>query len=95
MLRKHDITVGKYYVNNTRRIAREVLKADENTILFDTYHLNNGNSCGSPSECTKQDFIHWADREATVAESASLRYMKVDAQLYAPQIPNHANLERV
>jgi len=95
MLRKHDITVGKYYVNNTRRIAREVLKANENTILFDTYHLNTGNSCGSPSECTKQDFIHWADREATVAESASLRYMKVDAQLYAPQIPNQENLERV
>jgi len=95
MLRKQDIRVGKYYVNNARRIAREVLSTNENTIFFDTYHLNTGNSCGSPSECTKQDFVHWADREATVAESASLRLMKMEAELHAPQIPNQENLERV
>jgi len=95
MFRKQAITAGKYYVNNARRIAREVLRTNENIILFNTYHLNTGNSCGSPSECTKQDFIHWADREATVAESASLRYMKADAQLHAPQIQNQESLERV
>ena len=95
MLRKQNITVGKYYVNNTRRIAREVLRANEHTILFNTYHLNTGNSCGSPSECTRHDFIHWADREATVAESASLHSMKTEAQLHAPHIPKRENLERV
>jgi hypothetical protein len=95
MLRRQDITVGKYYVNISRRIAREVVQADENTVVFDTYHLNTGNSCGSPSECTKHDFVHWADREATDAESASLRYTKTDAQLYAPQITNEDELQLV
>jgi len=85
MLRNRSITAGKCYVNNTRKVAREVLTASDQTIKFNTYHLDTGNSCGSPSECTKPDFIRWADREASPAEMTSLKNQEVDAQFRAPQ----------
>jgi hypothetical protein len=72
MLQKQDVTVGKIYVNQGRRIAREVLRAGEKTVLFYNYHLDTGNSCGSPSECTVQDFVRWASDEASPAELAFL-----------------------
>jgi len=93
MLRKQAITVGKWYVNNTRRIARAVLGADEKTIQFNTHHLDSGNSCGSSSECTRQEFVHWADREASPTETASLQNQKLEAEFRAPQSSNWEALE--
>jgi len=78
MLRKRDITAGKFYVNNGRRVAREVLLANGQTIIFNTYHLDTGNSCGVPSECTMQDFTRWADHEASPSEIASVQYMDME-----------------
>ena len=80
MLRIQDVIVGKFYVNNDRRIAREVLRTGRHTIIFNTYHLDTGNSCGSPSECLVQDFVRWASREASPAELAFLQYQSMDAQ---------------
>ena len=71
MLRRQDVTVGKWYVNNKSNVARAVVRADEKIVQFNTHHLNNGNSCGSPSECTRLDFVRWADREASPAETVS------------------------
>jgi CheY-like chemotaxis protein len=71
MLRRQDVLVGKWYVNNKRNVARAVVRVDEKTIQFNTHHLNNGNSCGSPSECTRLDFMRWADREASHTETLS------------------------
>jgi CheY-like chemotaxis protein len=71
MSRRQDVTVGKWYVNNTRNVARAVLGADEKTVQFNTHHLNSGNSCGSPSECTRLEFVRWADREAWPSETIS------------------------
>src|SRR5260221_10747751 len=71
MLQRQDVTVGKWYVNNKRNVARAVLEADEKTVQFNTHHLNSGNSCGSPSECTRLDFVRWADREAWPSETIS------------------------
>ncbi len=82
MLRKHDVTVGKFYVNNERRIAREVLQTSRQTVKFNTYHLDTGNSCGSPSECTLQDFIRWANDEASPAELAFLQVHHSRVQSY-------------
>lgn len=93
MLRNRIITPGKCYVNNRRKVAREVLSADSQTITFYTYHLDTGNSCGSPSESTRQDFIQWADREASPAEIASLQFQAQDARFRAPQLPNMEPLE--
>ena len=88
MLRKQAIFVGKYYVNKSRKVAREVLGADDQTVMFMTYHLDTRNSCGSASECTRQDFMNWAAREATPAEIASVRSQEMEAQFRAPQFPN-------
>jgi len=71
MLRRQDVTVGKWYVNNKRNVARAVVSVDEKTVQFNTHHLNSGNSCGSASECTRLDFVRWADREASPAETGS------------------------
>ncbi|HXD10539.1 MAG TPA: hypothetical protein VN653_10790 [Anaerolineales bacterium] len=94
MLRNRIITPGKCYVNNRRKVAREVLSADNQTIKFYTYHLDTGNSCGSPSESTRQDFIQWADREASPAEIASLQFLAQDALFRAPQLPKVETPER-
>jgi len=91
MLRNRDVVVGKYYVNNGRRVAREVVEVEQKIIRFYTYHLVSGNSCGAHSECTKRDFIHWADREATPAEIEILQSHKIEALLYNPRLPNKKN----
>ena len=93
MLRSRSIVVGKYYVNNARKIAREVLAADDQIVTFNTHHLDTGNSCPSPSQCMKRDFIHWADHEATSAELASLQYRLVEAALYEPRWPKPRELQ--
>ena len=93
MLRRQIITVGKWYVNNKRRVARAVLEANAKTVKFNTHHLNSGNSCGSFSECTRQEFARWADREASPAETASLKNQKVEAEFRAPQSAHWEALE--
>lgn len=84
MLGKRDVIVGKFYVNNGRRIAREVLRTSEKIITFNNYHLDTGNSCGSPSECTVQDFVRWASDEASPAELAFLQNRGIDIHSYVP-----------
>jgi hypothetical protein len=79
MLQMQDVIVGKFYVDQGRRIAREVLQAGEKIITFNNYHLDTGNSCGSPSECTIRDFMRWANDEASPAELAFLQVHHMDA----------------
>jgi len=88
MLGRQVIMVGKWYVNNKRKVARAVLKADEKIIQFNTHHLDSGNSCDSSSECTRQEFARWADREASPAETASLQNQKMEALLRGTHSPN-------
>jgi hypothetical protein len=68
MLRRKDIRSGKCYVNKSRTIARVVLQASDEIVTFHTYHLDTGNSCGSPSECTMRDFTRWANSEVSPPE---------------------------
>ena len=82
MLRKRDVIVGKFYVNNDRRIAREVLQTSRQIIKFNTYHLDTGCSCGSHSECPVQDFVRWASSEASPAELAFLHSQGKQAQFH-------------
>ena len=93
MLQRQIITVGKWYVNNKRRIARAVLEVNPKTIEFNTHHLDSGNSSGSSSECTRQEFVRWADREASPSETASLKNQKREAEFRAPQSSNWETLE--
>ena len=93
MLKRQAIMVGKLYVNNARKVARVVLEADTRIVKFNTFHLDSGNSCDSSSECTIQDFAHWADREASPAEAASVQEQKMEAVFRAPQSPTLEVLE--
>jgi len=93
MVRKRDITVGKCYVNSDRKVARGVLGANDKIVSFNTYHLDTGNSCDSPSECTRQNFIRWADHEATPAEIAILESHETEALFRAPRSSNRAELK--
>jgi hypothetical protein len=93
VLRREAITVGKWYVNKERKIARGVLEANGKTVQFNTHHLDSGNSCDSSSECTRQDFARWAHREASPAEIASLQNKKMEAEFRTPQSSNWEALE--
>ena len=93
MLRRQAITVGKWYVNKERKIARGVLEANGKTVQFNTHHLDSGNSCGSSSECTRQAFARWADREASPAETASLQNRSMEAKFRAPESSRWEALE--
>ena len=88
MLRTRNIRVGRYYVNKARDIAREVLAIDDKIVTFNTHHLDTGNSCQSPSECTIRDFIHWADHGATSSELTSLHNRQMEVALYTPELEN-------
>ncbi len=79
MLQKQDVIVGKFYVNQGRVIAREVLQASGKIVTFYNYHLDTGNSCGSSSECTIQDFVRWAYDEASPDELAALQVHRIAA----------------
>ena len=68
MVRRKDIRTGKCYVNNTRTIAREVIQVNDQVVTFRTYHLDTGNSCGSPSECEARAFARWAESEVSITE---------------------------
>jgi hypothetical protein len=82
MLRKQDVIAGKFYVNQERKIAREVLRTSGQTITFNTYHLDTGNSCGSPSECLVEDFVRWASREVSPRELALLQNQSMAAEYH-------------
>ena len=68
MLSRKDIRAGKCYVNNARTIAREVMQVSDQVVTFQTYHLDTGNSCGSPSECETRAFARWAESEVPITE---------------------------
>jgi hypothetical protein len=82
MLRKRDLIAGKFFVNKERRIAREVLQTSRQTVTFNTYHLDTGNSCGSPSECLVEDFVRWANREVSPRELAFLQHQSMAAEYH-------------
>jgi len=77
MVQRRKVVPGKYYVNNARNIAREVVEVKDDAVIFITYHLDTNASSGNLSECLKQHFTHWADREATQTEVAGLLQLKM------------------
>jgi len=80
MLARREIEVGKYYVNEDRQRAREVLQVDQQTVHFSTYDLETGKLCGAPyRRCTRTEIIAWADREATVTEADKLQRDELEA----------------
>jgi CheY-like chemotaxis protein len=74
MLRKQAVTVGKWYVNNKRNVARAVLGADEKTVQFNTHHLNSGNSCSetiSQQRIAKEKTEFFTSKQVQIADVIS------------------------
>src|SRR5690349_10150593 len=91
MLPGREITLGKCYINEKGGTAREVLKVDHRMVRYNTYELASGKLRGSPYECSRDDFMHWADREATEDEMFGLLYEEMEA-LFSRAM-QHLNLE--
>ena len=80
MLASRQIEVGKCYINENIHSAREVHRVDRQNVVFSDYDLQTGKLCGSPNKhCSKEEIIHWADREATRAEARSLKREELEA----------------
>lgn len=80
MLASRQIEAGKCYVNEDVRNAREVLRVERQTVVFSDYDLETGKLRGAPNKrCTREEIIHWADREATHRESRSLKREEQEA----------------
>ncbi len=79
MLARRELTVGKCYINEELQVAREVIELGRRTVKYKVYHLINGKLCGAARECQKTHFLHWADREGTPEEMASLQHTEIDA----------------
>lgn len=83
MVRRRDLITGKFYVDRGYKIAREVLRISRQTITFNTYHLDTGNSCGTPSECLIDHFVRWASREVLPGTLAFLQDLAMEAEFSA------------
>jgi hypothetical protein len=79
MLPRRELNVGKSYVNENERIAREVIELSRMSVSYATYDLNTGKLCGASRRCMKRTLIQWADREATREEMANLQHHEADA----------------
>ena len=86
MLPRRELNVGKSYVNENERTAREVVELTRMTVKYIAYDLNTGKLCGASHTCRKKALIQWADREATKEETASLHRDEADA-LYKTDDP--------
>ena len=87
MLPRRELKVGKGYINEEMWLVREVIQLRPMTVKYHTYHLSTGQLCGAPHECKKDQFIHWADREATEDEMANLQYEEAEALYSHEPIP--------
>jgi hypothetical protein len=74
MLTRREISAGKFYVNEHKQAAREVVEVtDRKWIKFNAYSLKTGRLTRGPHQtCGRDEMIHWADREATPEECAML-----------------------
>ena len=72
MLAKHEITVGKCYINERNGIVREVVEEiDRHKVKFNSFNLDTGQLVPKPFQiCFKSQMAYWADREATPDEIA-------------------------
>ncbi len=74
MLKMQNIAVGRSYVNEGVKIAREVVEeVDQRKIKYNAFDLKDGSLIPVAMQvCRKSDMAHWADREATPDEIAKI-----------------------
>ncbi len=74
MLKKQDVRVGRSYVNEEARIAREVIQElSRHMVRYNAFDLRTGSLLGAPLQvCHAGQLARWADREARPEEVAKL-----------------------
>lgn len=100
MLTRREISVGKFYVNESKQAAREVVEVtDRKWIKFNAYSLKTGRLTHGPHQiCERDEMIHWADREATPEECAMLEQDQANNIFISPENENvvdHATYELI
>ncbi len=70
MLKDFEIRVGKSYVNERARMAREVVEeVDDHKVKYNAFDLITGQLISAPFQiCFKSQISRWADREANLTE---------------------------
>ncbi len=70
MLADLEIQVGKCYVNEKTRVAREIMEeVDRHKVKYNAFDLVSGRLVSVPFQiCFKSQIVRWADREANLAE---------------------------
>lgn len=76
MLTRREVAVGKFYINDNKQAVREVVEViDRRWVKFNAYSLTSGRLTRGPHQmCAHDQMIHWADREATPEECATLEH---------------------
>ncbi len=97
MLKRREVIVGRYYVNESEQVARAIVEeAGRRSIKYTAYDLTTGRPIGAPNRvCPKAEIVRWADREALDAEVAGLRRREAEGPFAAeegilldPLLPN-------
>jgi hypothetical protein len=74
-----EIRVGSFYVNEKKRLVREITgEAANGMVHWRSYWLDDGRSTGDSLMCSKDHMMRWADREATAEEEAKLHCVGPD-----------------
>jgi hypothetical protein len=78
MLKSQDITVGKCYVNQKARVAREVVEEfDHHRVRYNAFNLITGRLIPAPFQISwKSDLARWADREAKPEEISRIHSLE-------------------
>lgn len=81
MLARREVRIGKCYVKENTRTVREVIaELYHRKVVYNAYDLRTGKLFRTPHQiCSVKQLIRWADREASLEESAKLkRYEEKD-----------------
>ena len=76
MLNRRDVNVGKWYVKDKTRIAREVIAlVSRRKVVYNAYDLRTGKLVRTPHQiCPSKQLVRWADREARPEEFAKIKH---------------------
>jgi hypothetical protein len=73
MFSESNLIIGKSYINNLTQIACEVMTLEHGWVRFKMHLLITGERFGRVRECPQEEFLKWADREATPEEMVHLQ----------------------
>lgn len=73
MFSDSNLIIGKGYINDLTQIACEVMALEHGWVRFKMHLLMTGERFGRVRECPQEEFLQWADREASPEEMVRLQ----------------------